>query len=64
MVELGQTPTKDLRGALAVYKVKYGYTTNKSIDLDLLEEILKENKDNGSKTTTRKPTRARRPSNK
>ena len=63
MVELGQTPTKDLSGALAIYKVKYGYTTNKSIDLDLLEEILKENKD-GSKTTTRKSTRTRRPSNK
>jgi len=38
-------PTMDeiiLAGALARYKVKYGYTTNKDIDLDKLGYLIKE----------------------
>ena len=31
-----------LAGALAHYKVKYGYTTNTSIDTDKLNDIIKE----------------------
>ena len=54
----GLTPTK-LREALALYKVKYGYTKNKDIDLDKLDELIKETKD-GSKTTTRKSAKSSR----
>ncbi len=53
---------KELEEALAVYKVRYGYTSNKTIDLDKLNEILKEIND--SKTTKRKSTKRSRRSNK
>jgi len=47
-----------LAGALAHYKVKYGYTTNTSIDTDKLNDIIKEMEDaEKEKRNIRKKTR-------
>ena len=53
---------KELTEALAVYKVRHGYTNNKSIDIEKLNSIIKEIHEN--KTTKRKSTRTSRQGNK
>jgi hypothetical protein len=63
---IGWLPSMDeviLFKALGLYKERYGYSHNKDIDLDKLDEIIKEIKDD-SKAAKRKSTKRSRRSNK
>ena len=49
-----QMNEKTLTKALAIYKERYGYRKNKDIDLDKLNEIVKEIENENKNTKKRK----------